>query len=453
MDNTLNKKYGLITAIAMIVGCVIGCGVFFKADKVLTLTGGNLALGILAWVIGGLIMMICAYTFSILAGRYEKVNGVIDYADAALGKNYGYFVGWFFNIIYYPCCSVILAWLSAKYTCSLFELPDNSSTAMTLTAIYLAFSCIINALAPLLAGKIQVSATVIKLVPLFLMGIVGTIVGLTNGTTIDSMTTMVTDVNVEQSFLGAVVATSYAYDGWIVATCINAELKDAKRNLPRALIIGSVLVVAVYLLYYIGLSGSVSPQMLMGSGENGVILAFEAMFSKGVGTILMVFVIISCLGALNGMMLACTRGFYSLASRNMGPKPKMFGQVDKQTGTPLQSSLIALALCMGWLLFYFGSQLNNPSWFGSFAFDITELPIVTVYITYIPIFIMIMKKEKDLPVLKRYLAPALGIIACGFMIFSGAMAHSISVICYLIVLAVVMAIGAIFLWKSNRQAD
>ena len=57
MGVELNKKYGLFTAIAMVVGIVIGSGVFFKAEKILTATGGNLPLGILAWVIGGFIMI------------------------------------------------------------------------------------------------------------------------------------------------------------------------------------------------------------------------------------------------------------------------------------------------------------------------------------------------------------------------------------------------------------
>ncbi len=92
MDSKLSKKYGLITAIAMVVGIVIGSGVFFKAEKVLTATGGNLSLGILAWLIGGAIMIVCAYTFSILATRYEHVNGIVDYAENSLGKKYAYYL-------------------------------------------------------------------------------------------------------------------------------------------------------------------------------------------------------------------------------------------------------------------------------------------------------------------------------------------------------------------------
>ena len=60
MDTQLKKKYGLFTAISMVVGIVIGSGVFFKAEKILNVTGGNLPLGILAWIIGGVIKMICS---------------------------------------------------------------------------------------------------------------------------------------------------------------------------------------------------------------------------------------------------------------------------------------------------------------------------------------------------------------------------------------------------------
>lgn len=90
MESKLEKRYGLITAIAMVIGIVIGSGVFFKAEKVLTATGGNLTLGILAWVIGGIIMISCAYTFAVMATKYQYVNGVVDYAEATLGKKYAY---------------------------------------------------------------------------------------------------------------------------------------------------------------------------------------------------------------------------------------------------------------------------------------------------------------------------------------------------------------------------
>ena len=87
MDNKLERRYGLFTAICMVVGIVIGSGVFFKAQTILQKTEGNMPLGILAWVIGGLIMIVCILAFAAMAQRYEKVNGIVDYAEAPLAPS------------------------------------------------------------------------------------------------------------------------------------------------------------------------------------------------------------------------------------------------------------------------------------------------------------------------------------------------------------------------------
>ena len=73
MNNKLERKYGLFTAICMVVGIVIGSGVFFKAQTILQKTGGNMPLGVIAWLIGGAIMLVCLLTFSFMSQRYERV--------------------------------------------------------------------------------------------------------------------------------------------------------------------------------------------------------------------------------------------------------------------------------------------------------------------------------------------------------------------------------------------
>ena len=123
-NNQLEKRYGLVTAICMVVGIVIGSGVFFKAEKILTATGGDLPTAILAWIIGALIMLVCAYTFSLMASKYEKVNGIVDYAETVVGKGYAYYMGWFISVIYSPTLASVLAWIAARYTCVLLGVPD-----------------------------------------------------------------------------------------------------------------------------------------------------------------------------------------------------------------------------------------------------------------------------------------------------------------------------------------
>lgn len=443
METKLLKKYGLSTAIAMVIGIVIGSGVFFKAEKVLTATGGNLKLGILAWIIGGLIMISCAYTFAVMATKYQYVNGIVDYAEATMGKKYGYYVGWFMALIYYPTLTSVLAWVSARYTCVLLGFPITGGECMTIAGLYLIVSYALNALSPILAGKFQVSTTVIKLVPLVLMAVVGTIAGISNGMTITNFTTVVKPVNTATALFTAVVATAFAYEGWIIATSINAELKDAKKNLPVALVAGTTVIMVIYILYYIGLAGAVTNKVMMAGGEAGAKLAFQKMFSSAGGSLIFVFVIISCLGTLNGLMLGCTRGIYSLAARGLGPKPEVFKQVDSITNMPTNSSIFGLLLCAIWLLYFFGANLTK-SWFGFFSFDSSELPIVTIYALYIPIFLMMIRKEKDLSSFKRFVMPIISIVGCIFMIIAAIFSAKMAVVAYLIVFAVIMVIGAVF---------
>lgn len=443
MEPKLEKKFGLITAIAMVVGIVIGSGVFFKAEKILTATGGDLKKGIFAWVIGGIIMISCAYTFSVMATRYQYVNGVVDYAEATMGKKYAFYVGWFMAIIYYPTITSVLAWVSARYTCVILGFSITGGECMTIACLYLVASFTLNALSPVLAGKFQVSTTVIKLVPLFLMAVVGTFMGVRSGMTAYNFTHYVSQ-GTSGGLFTAIVAASFAYEGWIIATCINAELKDAKKNLPLALIAGTFITMSVYILYYIGLAGTIKNEVMMAGGETGAKLAFQTIFSSAGGTLLFVFVIISCLGTLNGLMLGCTRGIYSIAARGLGPNPKVFSQVDPTTNMPVNSAILGLFLCSIWLLYFYGANLTT-SWFGFFSFDSSELPIVTIYAIYIPIFIMFMKKEKELTFFNRFLMPCLSLLGCIFMIIAAWFAHGMAVVAFLIVYFIVMMLGALIL--------
>ncbi len=460
----LTQKYGLLTAICMVVGTVIGSGVFFKAQNVLAATGGNMPIGIIAWIITGMLMIICSVQFAQMATKYEKVSGVVDYAEATCGTGYAYYFAWFLVNIYYPGMTSVLAWVSARYLGVLFGWSMNSSEVMALAGFFLIASYTLNALSPKLAGKFQISTTAVKLVPITLMAVVGTVAGLANGTLTNNFTTLAGEAvggTVSSGLLAAVVATVFAYEGWIVATSINAELKNPKKNLPLALIIGSLVVVAAYVLYFIGVAGGASNAVLISEGATK---AFTNIFGGVGGTLLNICVIVSCLGTLNGLMVGATRGMYAIAARNDGPMPEVFRQIDKATNMTTNSSIWGLFVCALWLIYFYGANLTDGGWFGFFNFDSSELPIVTIYAMYIPIFIAWMKKEKERGAFTRFVLPSISIIACLFMVFAAVYAHGITpyitakangafsfpVLFYLIVFAGIMILGAIFKNPQNK---
>ena len=447
----------------MVVGIVIGSGVFFKAQDILKYTNGNMLLGILAWIIGGVVMIICAFTFANFATQYLKVNGVVDYAEAIVGKKYAYMTGWFLSTIYFPAMTSVLAWVSARYTLVLFDASADitSGLCMALGAFYLCLAYAINILSPKIAGKFQVSATIIKLIPLAIIVVVGTIVGLINGNTIEAFTQTAESTGGDfGSVFAGIAAAAFAYEGWIIATSINAELKNAKRNLPIALVIGTIIIMVVYITYFIGLTGGASVDVLRAEGST---TAFKNLFGQVGGTILNVFIVISCLGTLNGLMLACTRSFYSVAVRDCGPAPKTLAHIDPHTNMPSNSGVIALFFCAAWFFYFYAANLTKPV-FGLFSFDSSELPIITIYAIYIPVFIMFIIKEGKKNIFKNIVMPVLATLASLFMVFVAIYAHGIRpyqaaaengefafpVLFYLIVFAVIMAIGALLYKKKEK---
>jgi APA family basic amino acid/polyamine antiporter len=149
--------------------------------------------------------------------------------------------------------------------------------------------------------------------------------------------------------------------------------------------------------------------------------------------------------------------------RDCGPKPKTFAAVDSETNMPGNAGTLALLFCGLWYFYFYGANLTAPI-FGVFSFDSSELPIITIYALYIPMFIIFIKKEGKKNIFKNIVMPILAIIASLFMVFVAVYAHGIRpyqnaaangefafpVLFYLIVFTVIMAIGAFLYKKKNK---
>lgn len=470
MENkNLERRYGLFTAICMVVGIVIGSGIFFKSKDVFAAANGNAIYSTLSWIISGLIMVAIATSFGVMATKYEKVNGVVDYAEATCGKTYAYYVGWFMSMIYYPAMTSVLAWVSARYTLVLFGYTEaplfalegshasslNSPECITLALFYLVLIYFLNTIAPRVAGKFQVSSTVVKLVPICFIALVGIIMGMFNGnlgenfdvsSAVESMPTP--SDGLATGLFPAICGTIFAYEGWVVATSINSEIKDSKKNLPIALCIGMLIVVLAYTLYNVGILGLESVADI---ASEGTVAAF-AYFGHFVSKVIHAFIVVSCLGTLNGLMLGCCRGIYSLSARDTGIAPDVFKQVDAKTNMPHNSAAFALLTCAVWFVYFIllGAGLFDFGTISEYAFDSSELPIITIYPMYIPILVTMMVKEKDLHPFKRFVLPILSVVGIGVIVAASILKHQISNVWYLIVFAVIMGIGALFYKKKNK---
>ena len=126
----------------------------------------------------------------------------------------------------------------------------------------------------------------------------------------------------------------------------------------------------------------------------------------------------------------------------------MFGQLDKKTNMPNNSSIVGLLLVGIWFCYFYLSNLAG-TWTGAFVFDSSELPIITIYLMYLPILIQWMRKEKGQNVLRRFVMPSLALCGSVFMVVACVFSHRWGCVWYLIVFAAIMIAGAVMNRKKK----
>ncbi|MBQ3023537.1 MAG: APC family permease [Clostridia bacterium] len=415
------QKYGLITAISMVVGAVIGSGVFFKTENINLITGGSVLFSVIAWGIGALVMIMCLLAFASITGKKGAEGGLYSMAKVLSGEKYAYTVGFFMAVVYYPSLISVLSYLSAKYTLLTVGGEENVFLCVSLSCAFLVASFLQNALSPRFSGKVQVVTTALKLVPLIFMIALGIPKGM-----LHENITAGGSVPFKTAFFPSVTATLFAYEGWISATSIGKNLKNSRRNLPLALLIGGTLISAVYVLYYLGIMGAVKSETLINYGKDGINIAFSNILGRW-GNLLTAFVAISCYGALNALVMGCGHATEEIFEKK-----------------PTHAYSIGFIISLLWLVYLIGHQENVLA---RFRFDSTELPVVTIYALYIPIFLGFAKSEKNL---KTTILCAGGICASLFAVLCGILAHTEEIVNYVTMLSSIMIFGSLF-YKSKQN--
>lgn len=376
------KRYGLFTAIAMIVGIVIGSGIFFKSDNILVATGGSISLGVLVFCIAAIAIIFGSLTIAELASRNTEAGGIITYAESAYNKYIACAIGWFHTFLYYPTLIAVVAWVAGIYICMLFGINSTLETQTLIGVVVIIYMYVSNVLSAKLGGYFQNASTVIKIIPLILIAATGLIFG-----NVD--TVVVSDVTNMQSFgwIAAIAPIAFSFDGWIVATSIGHEMKKPERNLPKALVIAPLFILAIYLLYFVGISSFLGPDVVMQMGDAHVDLAANKIFGPMGAKIIITFVVISILGTVNGLTMGHTRMPYSLSIRGMFPNYKKFSVMNEKLIMPVNSSIIAFVItCVCMVIHYLTqkfSMLQNA--------DISEISITINYVLYILLYVKVFR--------------------------------------------------------------
>jgi APA family basic amino acid/polyamine antiporter len=437
----MEKKYGLFTTIAMIVGIVIGSGIFFKANNILIATGGSVLLGVLVFCIAAFAIIFGCLTISNLAALTDEPGGISAYAQRFLNDRFAAAFGWFQTFIYFPTITVVVSWAVGIFVSNLSGIEANLETQMLIGFGWFVLCYLYNVLSASLGAAFQDFSTVVKMIPLVLIGVFGMLWGSPVTTLFHETGQGAVNSHTALGWLAAIGPIAFTFDGWIVSTNVAFEVKDSKKNLPRALVIAPLLILGLYLLYFVGLSSYLRASQIMELGESAVFVAAQRMIGGIGGTAVLIFVIISVMGTVNGLVLAFIRVPYSLARKGWIPKSDFLAKIGEKSAMPLRSGVLSFVICLvWWVVHYFTMKFEIL-----FNSDVSEISIAVSYLIYMALYFQVFRMWKDGRIKGKWkglVFPFLATLGSLFML-SGGLQNQYFVI-YVVICLVPLVLGYLY---------
>lgn len=369
----LKKEIGLFEAITMVVGVVIGSGIFFKASPVFT-NAGTPFMGIMAWIVGGIITMASALTVTEIATAIPKTGGVFVYLKTLYGDKVAFLFGWVQSIIYVPGVTAALSIVFV--TQATFFIPMGESVQKVLAIGLIFFIILINYLSTKLGSKVQLFATIGKLIPIcviigcgLVMGkaqgmqaIFGSIGGGAAGSGVLGSGAAGGSAISMTGFGAAVIGTLWAYDGWVGVGNMAGELKNPGKDLPKAIIMGLMGTIVVYILINIAII-NVIPVEVVTASKKAASDAAVVLFGNAGASLIAAGILVSIFGALNGYLMTGVRIPFAMAQDGLLPFSEFIGKVDDKCGTPLNAFLFQGGLATLYVLSGSFETLTNLAMF------------------------------------------------------------------------------------------
>ena len=380
MENKqLQKNLGIAAALSTVVGMVIGGGVFFKPQAVYTLTGGAPGLGILAWIIAGIMTITAGLTAAEVSAAIPKTGGMMVYIEEIYGKKLGFLTGWMQTVLFFPATAAAIAVMFGQQAALLL---NNSSLVMPMSIGVILLIGILNTFGSKTSGAIQTVSTVCKLIPLVLIIVFGFIKGSGDN---PIMNPLVAEGIRPMGIIGQLlVAILFAYDGWINVGALAGEMKNPGKDLPKAIIGGLSIVMAINVVINLAYLWVLPASELAQYASPASIVA-EKIFGPVGGKLINVGILVSVFGCLNGYLLTGPRIPYTLANQKV--LPAMFGKLNKH-GVPANATLFMAVLSA---IYALSGQFNLLS----------DLSMFAIWAFYTLTFIGVIKLRKTQPDLKR----------------------------------------------------
>lgn len=437
MQITPRKELSLFDSTCIIVGIIIGAGIYQMAPDIAKGAGSWWGV-LLLWIAGGLLSLCGALCYAELATAYPKEGGDYVYLSRAYGKWAGYLFGWAQLTVVRPGDIAVMAFAFATYARTIFDpLAGHPAISQRLfAAIATVILTMINIVGVKEGKWTQNLLTVVK--ALGLLAIVGVAVFSPQGST---STASFDPIPLSL----ALVFVLFTYGGWNEMAYVAAEVKDSRRNIVRALVLGTGSVILLYVLingaflYRLGYTGLATSEAVAND-------TISTVFPKMGGRLISALVCISALGAVNGLIFTGARISYAMGAEHK--TFKIFGKWHERTGTPvwalLVQGLIALTLIM-----VFGSFIDTILY--------TAVAVYAFYMgTGLAVIVLRIKEPKVERPYKVTAYPVTTLIfcaVCGFLIYSCVTYAWEFKRASIIVLASILAAGLLLYWITEVRSS
>lgn len=391
-NDGLKKEVGTFTALATVMGTVIGGGVFFKVASVVSAIQ-SAGITLIAWVLGGLLTICAGLTSAELAAALPLTGGAVKYLEYTYGKLPAYLFGWAQSLIYFPANIAALSIVFGTQIVALLHLRDSVQLPVAILA-GLSIT-LINFLGTKAAGRLQSMALIFKLIPIAIIVLVGLFAP--SSTNLDLLPTASAHTSLFSAFSSGLLATMFAYDGWLGVGAIAGEMKHPEKDLPRAIGWGLAFITIIYTLINLVFLKTLPISHLAGN-LNAASESAIKLFGVMGGKLVTIGILISVYGAINGYTMTGMRVPLSMAEEQTLPFSGFIRKVSKHTAAPFGAGILQFAIAL--LMMFLGN------------FDLlTDMIVFVMWIFSLLIFIAVFILRKREPDLKRpYRVPGYPVI-------------------------------------------
>jgi basic amino acid/polyamine antiporter, APA family len=310
VDQGLPRTLGLRDLTLLVIGTVIGSGIFLVPGAVLGQVHGYVLPALLAWIAGGALSMLGALTFGELSAANPTAGGIYVYLRDCFGAFPAFLFGW---ALFFAIGGGAEAALASAFSANIAQVvPMSPVTAKLLAIGMLAVVTIVNVRGTRQSSNLQNWMTAVKVGTIVLMSVVLLSLGRLSAHTGASLWPGRSDGTLWTGFGVAMLGVLWAYEGWQYATFSAGETIDPQRNFPRAFFVGLAALVSIYVLANLGYLAALTPAALAES-QSAAAASVATVVGPTSAKLIAIAVALSIFGAVNGIILTSSRVYYAMA--------------------------------------------------------------------------------------------------------------------------------------------